>query len=166
MPGAHLHSPSFPFLLDWGGGFGHIPRRTNMVYGQRMGFWKQFFTWWSGQTLGTRFYTWRKGERVGEDELGNIYYRAPSALPRSIAERRWVIYNGYAEGSAVPSGWHGWLHHRVDTPPSQETYAPREWQAPHHPNLTGTPQAYRPPGSILAPKPATPDPGYEAWKPE
>ena len=26
----------------------------------------QFFTWWHGQTLNTRFHTWRKGERVGE----------------------------------------------------------------------------------------------------
>ncbi|MHA7884845.1 MAG: NADH:ubiquinone oxidoreductase subunit NDUFA12, partial [Nitratireductor rhodophyticola] len=34
----------------------------------------QFFTWWNGQTLGTRFHTWRKGTRVGEDEFGNTYY--------------------------------------------------------------------------------------------
>ncbi|HTN98973.1 MAG TPA: NADH:ubiquinone oxidoreductase subunit NDUFA12, partial [Nordella sp.] len=27
-------------------------------------FLKQFFSWWSGQTLGLRFYTWRKGEFV------------------------------------------------------------------------------------------------------
>ena len=24
------------------------------------------------------------------------------------------------------------MHHRVDTPPSQENYKPREWQKPHH----------------------------------
>ncbi|HET7716433.1 MAG TPA: NADH:ubiquinone oxidoreductase subunit NDUFA12, partial [Bauldia sp.] len=24
----------------------------------------QFFTWWNGQTLGTRFFTWRKGIAV------------------------------------------------------------------------------------------------------
>jgi len=35
----------------------------------------QIFTWWNGQTIGTRFHTWRKGERVGEDEFGNVYYR-------------------------------------------------------------------------------------------
>ncbi|MEP3672085.1 MAG: NADH:ubiquinone oxidoreductase subunit NDUFA12, partial [Hyphomicrobiales bacterium] len=35
----------------------------------------QIFTWWRGQTLGTRFYTWRHGERVGEDDSGNVYYR-------------------------------------------------------------------------------------------
>ena len=51
-------------------------------------FLKQFFTWWNSQTLGLRLYTWRKGEFVGEDEFGNRYYRAPSAIPDSIPERR------------------------------------------------------------------------------
>jgi NADH:ubiquinone oxidoreductase subunit len=128
---------------------------------------KQIFTWWNGQTIGTRFYTWRKGERVGEDEFGNVYYRAPSALPDSIPERRWVIYNGYAEASAIPPGWHGWMHHRTDMPPSQDKeYVRREWEKPHQPNLTGTPGAYRPPGSLLSPRPAHVPPDYEAWRPE
>ena len=35
----------------------------------------QFFTWWNEQTLGTRLHTWRHGERVGEDQFGNVYYR-------------------------------------------------------------------------------------------
>jgi len=51
-------------------------------------------------------------------------------------------------------------------PPTQESYTPREWQKPHRPNLTGTPGAYRPPGSTLAqgrrPR-ATGD--YKAWAP-
>ena len=25
----------------------------------------QIFTWWNGQTLGTRFHTWRRGKLVG-----------------------------------------------------------------------------------------------------
>ena len=126
----------------------------------------QLFTWWSGQTLNTRFYTWRKGEFVGTDNLGNTYYRAPSALPQSIAERRWVIYNGYSEASAIPPGWHGWMHHRTDVPPSEE-YPARDWQKPHLPNLTGTAAAYRPKGSIL--KEATPapaEPSYRPWTPD
>lgn len=132
-----------------------------------MSFLKQLFTWWNGQTLNTRFFTWRKGEFVGTDEFGNRYYRAKSAIPDSIAEHRWVIYNGYSEGSSVPPGWHGWIHHRVDTPPSKDDYKPREWQKPHHANYTGTSKAYRPPGSIVGtahPKPVSPD--YQAWKPE
>ena len=35
----------------------------------------QFFTWWNGQTLGTRFTTWRMGVPVGTDKAGNHYYR-------------------------------------------------------------------------------------------
>jgi NADH:ubiquinone oxidoreductase subunit len=58
------------------------------------------------------------------------------------------------------------MHHTVDIPPTQETYVAREWQKPHQPNLTGTPAAYRPSGSILAlgkRQPATGD--YRAWRP-
>jgi len=130
-----------------------------------MNFLKQFFTWWGGQSLNTRFYTWRKGELVGSDEAGNTYYRAPSAVPDSIAERRWVIFNGYSEASAIPPGWHGWMHHRTDTPPGKSTSY--EWEKPHQPNFTGTAAAYRPPGSIVgANRPEPPAPDYDAWKPE
>jgi NADH:ubiquinone oxidoreductase subunit len=132
-----------------------------------MKFLKQFFTWWSGQTLNTRFYTWRKGEFVGNDELGNAYYRSPSAVPESIPERRWVIYAGYSEASQVPPGWHGWMHHRVDTPPSQQTYIPRDWEKAHQENLTGSAGTYRPPGSIASGgRPITAQPDYQAWRPD
>ena len=116
------------------------------------------FTWWNGATVGTRFWTWRKGEFVGEDELGNRYFRERGG------DRRWVIYNGAAEASAIPPGWHGWIHHRVDAPPA--AYQPREWQKEHEPNLTGTAYAYRPKGSILG-DPVRPksDGEYEAWTP-
>jgi len=130
-------------------------------------FLKQFFTWWNSQTLGTRLWTWRKGEFVGEDAEGNRYYRAPSAIPASIKEHRWVVYKGYAEASAIPPGWHGWMHYRTDTPPSKTDYKPREWQLPHEPNLTGTTEAYRPPGSIVGagrPQPVPAD--YQAWTPQ
>ncbi len=126
-----------------------------------MKFLLQFFTWWNGQTLGTRFHTWRNGEFVGEDDMANKYYRARNG------DRRWVIYDGIAEPSAVPPEWHGWLHYTVDTPPTEEDYTPHEWQKAHQPNMTGTASAYRPDGSILsgAKRPqATGD--YEAWQPE
>jgi len=129
----------------------------------------RFFTWWNGQTFGTQLWTWLYGERVGEDEYGNIYYRTRHGTidPALGLERRWVIYNGYAEPSTVPPSWHGWLHHTVDERPTAESYRPWPWQKPHRPNLTGTPGAYRPPGSTLAsghrPK-ATGD--YKAWRPD
>ena len=112
----------------------------------------QFFTWWNGATLGTRFYTWRFGEFVGTDEFGHRYYRAKGHVidPSIGAERRWVIYNGEADASKVPPGWRGWLSHTFERPPTEEPYTPRAWEMPHLPNITGTPQAYRPRGSQLA----------------
>ncbi|TKT79200.1 NADH:ubiquinone oxidoreductase subunit NDUFA12 [Aquamicrobium sp. LC103] len=127
-------------------------------------FLKQFFTWWNGQTLGTRFHTWRKGKRVGSDEFGNVYYEG--GVDPEGRTRRWVIYNGYSEASTVPPGWNGWIQHRVDTPPTDEDYKPREWQKPHEPNLTGSAAAYRPKGSILGTEERPRVTGdYDAWTP-
>ncbi len=119
----------------------------------------QIFTLWNGQTLGTRFYTWRKGHRVGEDEAGNIYYEGDD-------NKRWVIYNGPIEASNIPAGWHGWLHHRTDTAPSQETYQRHEWELGHQQNLTGTAGAYRPKGAVASQdkRPAVSG-DYESWSP-
>jgi NADH:ubiquinone oxidoreductase subunit len=131
-------------------------------------FFLKIFTWWNGQTFGTQLWTWRFGELVGEDEQGNRYYRTSGGKidPTLHFERRWVIYNGIAEASRIPPSWHGWMHHTVDLPPTEDGYKPREWEKPHVPNMTGTPAAYRPPGSTLAsgrrPK-ATGD--YEPWTP-
>ena len=105
--------------------------------------------------------------RVGTDQDGNKYYRAKPRKGYKY-ERRWVIYNGPAEASAVPPEWHGWLHHQNDDVPSNDTPSYRRpWQKPHLPNLTGTNLAYRPPGHILEGghrDKATGD--YEAWTPE
>jgi NADH:ubiquinone oxidoreductase subunit len=131
-------------------------------------FFLRFFTWWNGQTFGTQFWTWLYGEFVGQDEFGNRYFRTRGGkIDRTLLmERRWVIYAGEAEPSTVPPAWHGWLHHTVDVPPTDERYQPRAWQKPHRPNLTGTPAAHRPSGSTLAqgrrPK-ATGD--YKPWRP-
>lgn len=94
----------------------------------------QLFTWWNGQTLGTRFFTWRFGKKVGQDEFGNIYYEG--SMSSYGLPRRWVVYNGYAEASAIPPGWHGWMHHRTNVAPPQEDYKAREWETLHKPNLT------------------------------
>ncbi|MGE3626301.1 MAG: NADH:ubiquinone oxidoreductase subunit NDUFA12 [Hyphomicrobiales bacterium] len=125
-----------------------------------MGIFSEIFAWWTGNTIGTRLFTLRKGRFVGEDGLGNRYYRERNG------RRRWVVYKDMSEASLVPPEWHGWLHYTVDTLPTETSYKPHEWQKPHRPNLTGTPGAYRPQGSTLATghrPPATGD--YEAWKP-
>lgn len=129
----------------------------------------KLLTWWNGQTFGTQVWTALYGEFVGTDEFGNKYYRTKGGKidPMLGFERRWVVYNGYAEATAIPTGWHGWMHHTVDTPPTETSYEPRPWQKPHRPNLTGTPAASRPSGSTLStgrrPK-ATGD--YKAWAPD
>jgi NADH:ubiquinone oxidoreductase subunit len=128
----------------------------------------RIFTWWNGYTFGTQLWTRRFGELVGTDDTGNRYFRTKGGKidPTLGFERRWVMYNGYAEATRIPPEWHAWMHHIVDVPPTEETYQAREWQKPHHPNLTGTPYAYRPSGSTLAggrrPK-ATGD--YQPWTP-
>ena len=101
----------------------------------------------------------------GTDSFGNRYYvdRRNKGKKR---ERRWVLYKGAPEASKVPPEWHAWLHSHVGQPPVQGSQ-PKPWQKPHRPNMTGTPEAYRPAGSILGtghrPK-ATGD--YKPWRPE
>ena len=121
----------------------------------------EIFAWWRGNTWGLRWYLLLHGTAVGQDEFGNRYFKSKTG------DRRMVVYNGPAEASAIPPGWHGWMHHRTDVPPSEESYRPRQWELPHIPNFTGTALAYRPEGSLLKsgerPK-VTGD--YEAWSPE
>ncbi|HEY8564905.1 MAG TPA: NADH:ubiquinone oxidoreductase subunit NDUFA12 [Beijerinckiaceae bacterium] len=129
----------------------------------------QTFTWWSSQTTGTRFALWwNKGELVGEDEFGNRYFRFKSHVidPSVGAERRWVVYNGVADASKIPPGWRGWMTHTTDVPPTEETYVKRPWEQPHLENQTGTPNAYRPRGSLQSAgqRPAATG-DYIAWTP-
>ena len=126
------------------------------------------FTWWNKQTIGTALWTRRFGEFVGQDEFGNRYFRTRGGAvdPTLGFQRRWVIYKGYAEASTIPPGWYGWIHHRTDVPPTEEAYTPRSWQKPHIRNLTGSPAAYRPKGSVLAGRARPRVTGdYSAWTP-
>ena len=126
----------------------------------------RIFGWTSGATIGTLFTIAKRGELIGTDETGNKYYQSRDTVSYDGRKRRWVVYNGYAEASAIPPGWHGWMHHRTDVAPSQETYVAKDWQKAHKPNLTGTPQAYRPPGSLaVAGERPRVTGDYDAWTP-
>ena len=116
-------------------------------------------TWWNGETLGTTLFTRRKGEKVGEDEQGNVFYRTADD------SRRWVLYNGEPEASRVSPEWHGWLHRTWDEPPTDKPLAHKDWEKPHQENLTGTALAYAPGGSIRRESPVS-RADYEAWTPE
>jgi NADH:ubiquinone oxidoreductase subunit len=120
---------------------------------------KRIATWWNGQSLGTQLWTWRNGVKVGDDAQGNVFYQTRDG------RRRWVIYKGEAEASRIGADWHGWLHHTWDQPPTKAPMVHKAWEQPHQENLTGTPAAYAPPGSIRAQTPA-PRRDYEAWQPE
>lgn len=124
-----------------------------------MYFIKRLLTWWNSQTLGTQIFTARKGQKVGSDDQGNVYYQTRDG------KKRWVIYNGEMEASRVAPDWHGWLHFTWDQPPTQAPLAHKAWEKPHVENLTGSDAAYAPPGSIRAAQPAA-RADYEAWKPE
>lgn len=114
----------------------------------------------------TRVITWLKGEPTGIDAFGNRYYqeRRPA---RGRRRRRWVVYEGEDEASAVPPQWNAWLHYTVDSVPVADETPKHDWQKPHLANQTGTQDAYRPAGHTLRGghrAKATGD--YEAWKPE
>ncbi len=107
------------------------------------------FTWWNGATIGARFQIGRGSAFVGEDEFGNRYFETVDRKRDFDGRnRRFVIYNGYADASRVTPDWHGWLHHTFDEPPSRAPLPRRAWEKPPLPNLTGTVWAWRPQGAI------------------
>ncbi len=132
-------------------------------------------------SIGTLLFTWLRGDLVGSDGFGNRYYRVRGQgggkgqgplVDRQMVrrmdrrDRRWVIFAGEVEASAVPPMWNAWLHHTIDDVPSDETTGQRPWQKAHQPNFTGTAKAYRPEGSVLRGghrAKATGD--YEPWRP-
>jgi NADH:ubiquinone oxidoreductase subunit len=114
-------------------------------------------------TITTRIHMAIFGRRVGEDQFGNVYYTEKKALKGRRA-RRWVLYKGKAEPSKIPPEWHGWMHYTLDAPLINIKH--HAWEKPHLPNLTGTVNAYLPPGHLLKGghrSPSTSD--YEPWKP-
>lgn len=124
-----------------------------------MKFLLQLITWWNAETLGMRLWTNRNGEKVGEDEAGNVFYQSKDG------KRRWVLYNGEVEASRVSPDWHGWLHFTWAEPPTDNPLPHKPWEKPHEENLTGTPLAYAPSGSLRRAAPAE-RADYEAWQPE
>ena len=105
------------------------------------------------------FFTLFRGEKVGKDSYGNVYYKTRSFWKK---ERRWVIYKGLIEASKVPAEWFGWLHFTNNAPLNPKTYP---WIKEHIPNLSGTKSAY------IYPSPINHIPkqqinGVQCWNPE
>lgn len=128
---------------------------------------KTVFTWWNSTTVGTWWFTKKRGALVGRDELGNRYYEETKPSQAMGLKRRWVIYNGYVEATRIPVDWHGWLHYTFDEPPVVAPFEVKAWEKPRVPNRTGTKDAYHPGGSLWeAGERAQGTGDYEAWTPD
>ena len=118
-------------------------------------FFKQIFTWWNSQTLGTFIYTLFTGKFKGKDQFGNKYYSNSKG-------KRWVIYKNEVESSKIPPEWHSWIHFRKMKEPSDEKKN-FSWQKQHEENLTGTTRAHKPEGSLANDSKKNMK-KYEIWK--
>ena len=115
-------------------------------------------------TIGTRLYTWLKGQHVGDDEFGNRYYHERT-IPKARRRARWVVYRGKTEASKVPAPWHRWLHYTAENPPKTNKRQ-HDWEKPHLPNLTGTAYAVVPEGHVKkGARRYKVSADYEPWKP-
>ncbi len=116
--------------------------------------------------IGTLIYTWLRGDLVGTDEFNNRYYRSRGRRLHG-RERRWVLFGGRPEASAVPPEWHAWLHHTTPSPLAESAVQARPWQKAHESNQTGTAGAYRPSGhDLMGGRRAAATGDYQPWVPE
>ena len=120
------------------------------------------FTWWNGNTVGTKLYTSFYGKKVGEDYFGNIYYESKDL------KNRWCIYYSESDASKIAPEWNSWLRFISDSAPKEDE-ASYKWQKIYDGNLTGLDSSYKP--YIARAKGLNEDADnyksdYKAWKPE
>jgi len=104
----------------------------------------------------------KDGTLVGTDQYGNKYYE--NTYYFKCADR-WVIYNDKGaywdyDASMIPAEWFGWMHHKVDQPPTVKPPVHYDWMKPHDGrgyNVSGTKDSYVP-YSTMKPK-------IQAWVP-
>jgi NADH:ubiquinone oxidoreductase subunit len=114
--------------------------------------------------IATRLFTWLHGRAVGSDAAGNRYF-TDKKLNAHGRTRRWVVYAGLPDATAVPAEWHCWLHYTTDAPLPETGRKP--WQKPHLANATGTATSYRPQGhDYSGGKRVAASGDYEAWSPQ
>ena len=119
---------------------------------------REIFTWWNGQTIGTRVWSYFNGIHVGSDEQGNKYYR------NTKDSKRWVIYRGIIESTRINPEWNNWLRYTsLSKPNDKEKY---NWQKTHLPNQTGTDDAYDPKKNETKTNLIEKKDDYNKWSPE
>ena len=119
---------------------------------------KEIFTWWNNQTIGTRIWSFFNGNLIGSDKFGNKYFSNKSG------SKRWVLYDGEVDSSKVPPEWNGWLRFTSNVIPSTEKNF--FWEKEHEKNYTGTSKAYYPTNSILKNTQKKKMQEYEQWSPK
>ena len=123
---------------------------------------KFLFTWWNGNTVGTKLYTNLHGTKVGEDYFGNYFYESRDK------KNRWCIYSYQSDASKISPEWNSWLRFITNSCPTDKAVT-HEWQKPFTGNLTGLGVTYKP--QILRTEDTNEDlnryqADYTAWKPE
>ena len=119
---------------------------------------KEIFTWWHNQTIGTRIWSFLNGYQVGKDKFGNLY------MHNKNDSKRWVLYEGEVDSSKVPPEWNGWLRFTSSAIPNTEKKF--FWEKEHEKNHTGTSKAYYPTNSILKNTQKKKMQEYEQWSPK
>ena len=71
---------------------------------------REIFTWWNGQTLGTRLWTYFSGISAGVDSQGNKYFHNKKDT------KRWVIYANEVESTYINPEWNNCLLYTSPSP--------------------------------------------------
>lgn len=102
---------------------------------------------------------------VGEDSFKNRYFEDKSEY---YGRDRWVEYvdERNPDSLKITPEWHAWLHHIIDTPPSEQPFPEPTYKKPAVGNRTGTSEAYVPSHHRLNNRfhGAAPE-KFEPWKP-
>ena len=116
---------------------------------------KEIFTWWHNQTIGTRIWSFLNGYQVGKDKFGNLY------MQNKNDTKRWVLYEGEVDSSKVPPEWNGWLRFTSkEIPTTEKRY---KWEKEHLKNQTGTKNSYYPSASVFRNPRSKKRAEYEQW---
>ena len=118
---------------------------------------KEIFTWWNGQTLGTRLWTYFNGTPAGVDSLGNRYFHNKKDT------KRWVIYANEVESTYVNPEWNNWLRFTSKEKATEEKKY--KWQKNHLSNQTGTENAYDPEKNNINDSSKKSNDDYIKWSP-
>ena len=123
---------------------------------------KFLFTWWNGNTVGTKLYTYLKGKKVGEDYFGNYFYESRDK------KKRWCIYFYQSDASKISPEWNSWLRF-ISVASPKDNSTTHKWQRQFNGNLTGLDSAYKPRRVRTGSSEEDLDSyqsDYKAWKPE